>query len=104
MNQKQLQQMMAQAQKLQQEMGKMQDELGKLTVEGKAGSYVTVTMNGLLEVKGIVIAPEVVDPEDVETLQDLIMTAINDASQKAQAMAEQRRSALTGGMKIPGMF
>lgn len=101
MNAKQLQQMAAQMQK---QMAKIQEELGNTSIEGSAGSYVTVTMNGHREVKAIRIAPEVIDPEDVETLQDLILTAINDASAKAAQLAEQRMGPLTGGMKLPGMM
>ncbi|KPV49918.1 nucleoid-associated protein [Kouleothrix aurantiaca] len=101
MNPRQLQQM---AQQMQKQMAKIQEELGKETVEGTAGSYVSVTMNGHREVQGVKIAPEVVDPEDVETLQDLILTAIKDANTKAQALAEQRMGPLTQGMKMPGLF
>lgn len=101
MNPRQLEQM---ARQMQKEMMRIQEELGNTDVEGVAGSYVTVTMNGHREVKAIKLAPEVVDPEDVETLQDLIIAAINDASKKAQELAEKRLGPLTGGMKLPGMF
>ena len=101
MNQRQLQQM---AQQMQKQMAKIQEELGKEFVEGTAGSYVTVTMNGHREVKAIKLAAEVVDAEDIETLQDLIMTAISDATKKAQELSEKRLGPLTGGMKIPGLF
>ena len=101
MNPKQLQQMAAQMQK---QMAKIQEELGNETVEGKAGSYVTVTMNGHREVQSITLAPEVVDPEDIDTLQDLILSAINDASAKAQELSQKRMGPLTGGMNIPGLF
>lgn len=101
MNPRQLQQM---AQQMQKQMAKIQEELGNEKVEGTAGSYVTVTMNGHREIQSIKLAPEVVDPEDVDTLQDLIITAINDASKKAQELAEKRMGPLTGGMKVPGLF
>jgi DNA-binding YbaB/EbfC family protein len=101
MNPRQLQQM---AQQMQRQMQKIQEELANEMVEGKAGSYVTVTMNGHREVKGITLAPEVVDPEDIETLQELILTAINDANTRAQELAEKRLGPLTGGMKMPGLF
>lgn len=101
MNPKQLQQMAAQ---MQRQIAKIQEELGNETVEGKAGSYITVTMNGHREVKGITIAPEVIDPEDPDTLQDLILSAINDASAKAQELTQKRMGPLTGGMNIPGLF
>jgi DNA-binding YbaB/EbfC family protein len=101
MNPKQLQQM---AQQMQRQMAKIQEELGGEMVEGTAGSYVSVTMNGHREVQSIKLAPEVVDPEDVDTLQDLIVAAIQDANKKAQELAEKRMGPLTQGMKIPGMF
>lgn len=99
MNQRQLEQM---ARQMQKEMMRIQEELANATVEGSAGSYVTVTMNGHREIKSIKLAPEVVDPEDIETLQDLIVAAIADASKKAQELAEQRLGPLAGGMKLPG--
>jgi DNA-binding YbaB/EbfC family protein len=101
MNPRQLQQM---AQKMQQQMAKIQEELGNEIVEGTAGSYVSVKMNGHREIQSITISPEIVDPEDVETLQDLIVTAVQDASKKAQELNEKRLGALTGGMKLPGLF
>jgi DNA-binding YbaB/EbfC family protein len=101
MNPRQLQQM---AQQMQRQMAKIQEELGNELVEGSAGSYVMVTMNGHREIRSIKLAPDVVDPEDIETLQDLIMTAINDASKKAQELSEKRIGAITGGMKIPGLM
>lgn len=101
MNPKQLQQM---AQQMQRQMAKIQEELGNEMVEGTAGSYITVTMNGHREVQGIKIAPEVVDPDDIDTLQDLLLAAINDASAKAQDLAQKRLGPLTGGMNIPGLF
>ena len=101
MNPRQLQQM---AQQMQRQMQKIQEELGNEIVEGTAGSYVSVTMNGHREIRSIKLAPEVVDPEDIETLQDLIVAAIEDASKKAQELAEKRLGPLTGGMKMPGLF
>ncbi len=97
MNPRQLQQM---AQQMQRQMQKVQEELAVATVEGSAGGgAINVTMNGHRELQAIVIAPEVVDPTDVEMLQDLLMVAINDATKKAQALAEQKMGPLTGGMK-----
>ncbi|HEY3228539.1 MAG TPA: YbaB/EbfC family nucleoid-associated protein [Roseiflexaceae bacterium] len=101
MNPRQLQQM---AQQMQRQMAKIQEELGNEIVEGTAGSYVSVTMNGHRDVQSIKLAPEVVDPEDIDTLQDLIVAAIQDASKKAQELSEKRMGALTGGMKLPGLF
>jgi nucleoid-associated protein EbfC len=101
MNPRQLQQM---AQQMQRQMAKIQEELGNEIVEGTAGSYVSVTMNGHRDVQSIKLTPEVVDPEDIDTLQDLIVAAIQDASKKAQELSEKRMGALTGGMKLPGLF
>jgi len=102
MNPRQLQQM---AQKMQQQMAKIQEELGETTVEGSAGGgAVVVTMNGHREVQGITLTKDVVDPDDIEMLQDLLLAAINDASKKAQELAEKRMGPLTQGMKIPGLF
>ncbi len=101
MNPRQLQQM---AQQMQRQMAKIQEELGNEIVEGTAGSYVSVTMNGHRDVQSIKLAHEVVDPEDIDTLQDLIVAAIQDASKKAQELSEKRMGALTGGMKLPGLF
>ena len=104
MNQRQLQQMAQQMQQMQRKMEKVQEELANETVEGSAGSYVSVTMNGHRDLLSIKLAPEVVDSDDIETLQDLIVAAINDASKKAQELSEKRMGALTGGMKMPGLF
>jgi DNA-binding YbaB/EbfC family protein len=97
MNQNMMRQMQARLQK-------MQEELEGKTVEASAGGgAVTVVVNGQLRVKSVTIDPEVVDPEDVEMLQDLVTAATNEALGKAQEMATQQLSALTGGLKIPGM-
>lgn len=92
---------LAQAQEM---LTKAQQELAERTVEGTAGGgTVTVTMSGDQKIKGIELAPEVVDPEDVEMLQDLIMAAISDASEKASALQEESFGAITGGLNIPGL-
>ena len=97
--------MMAQLQQMQNKLVKAQEELGTLTVEGSAGGgAVRVTMNGHRELRDIVIAPEAVDPEDVETLQDMVTAAFNDASKKAQDLSESKLGGLTGGMSIPGLY
>ena len=103
MNPRQLQQM---AQQMQRQMQKIQEELAVTVVEGSAGGgVVSVKMNGHRELQSITISPDVVDPNDIEMLQDMLMAAINDASKKAQDLAEQRMGPLTGGMKgIPGLF
>lgn len=98
-------QMMKQVKKMQEQMMKAQEELGNKTVEGTAGGgVVTVTANGHKKITNIVIKPEAVDPDDIEMLQDLVMTAVNDAMAKAEEMASQDMGKLTGGLKIPGLF
>jgi DNA-binding YbaB/EbfC family protein len=92
------------AMKMQQQMAKIQEELGSTDVTGSAGSYVTVVVNGHGEMKSITIDKQIVDPNDIDTLQDLVLTAVQDATSKAKALSESRMGALTGGMKIPGLF
>ncbi len=97
--------MMAQIQRMQNQLAKAQEELATLTVEGTAGGgAVKVTMNGHRELRSIAIAPEAVDPEDVETLEEMITAAFNDASKKAQDLSESKLGGLTGGLNIPGLF
>lgn len=97
--------MMKQMKKLQDQMVKAQDELKDKKVEGKAGGgVVTVVVNGHKEVKDITIKPEAVDPDDIEMLQDLILTAVNDAMKQVDDMTGQQMGKLTGGMNIPGLF
>jgi len=97
--------MVKQAQKLQAKMMRLQQELADKTVETSAGGgMVQVVANGRQQVISIHIEKEVVDPEDVEMLQDLILAAVNDALSKAQEMVSSEMGKLTGGMNIPGMF
>ncbi len=97
--------MIRQAQKMQEEMLKAQEELGEKTVEASVGGgVVTVVANGKKEIVELTIKPEAVDPEDVEMLQDLIMSAVNEAMRKADDMATSSMSKITGGMSIPGLF
>lgn len=97
--------MMKQAQKLQSQMLKMQEELGGKTVEATAGGgMVRVTANGKQQIVSIQIEPEVVNPEDVEMLQDLVTAAVNDALIKSQQLASAEMSKLTGGFNIPGLM
>ena len=93
-----------QIQQLQAKLMKVQEDLGKETVEASVGGVVTVTMTGHHEVRAIKIDPAAVDPEDVESLEDALVTAFNAALEKASALAQERMGALTGGMRIPGMF
>lgn len=98
-------QMMKQVKKMQEQMLKAQEELGSKTVEGSAGGgVVTVTANGHKKIMNIVIKPEAVDPEDVDMLQDLVLTAVNDALNQADELANKDMGKYTGGMKIPGLF
>ncbi len=89
---------------LQSGMEGMKDELAKKTVEGAAGGgAVQVVVNGNQELVSIKIAPEAVDPEDVEMLQDLVMAAINQAVLKSKDIQQESINALTGGMKLPNL-
>ncbi|EFM09587.1 conserved hypothetical protein [Paenibacillus curdlanolyticus YK9] len=100
-----MQHMMKQVKKMQEQMLKAQEELGTKTIEGSAGGgVVNVKVNGHKQVLSITIKPEVVDPEDIEMLQDLVITAVNDALAKAEEMANEDMGKYTGGMKIPGLF
>ena len=96
--------LMKQAQQMQARMAKMQEEVGKRTVEASAGGgMVKVVANGKQEILSIVMEPEVVDPDDIEMLQDLVLAAVNQALREAQAMMTDEMSKLTGGLKIPGL-
>ncbi|NLW45321.1 MAG: YbaB/EbfC family nucleoid-associated protein [Syntrophomonadaceae bacterium] len=97
--------MLKQAQKIQQEMARLQEELKEKTVEASAGGgVVEVTVNGQQELLAIKIKPEVVDPEDVEMLQDLILAAVNEGLRKSREMVANEMSKITGGLNIPGLF
>ncbi len=94
-----------QAQQMQKRLLEAQAALAEEVVEGTAGGgMVRVEMNGHQKVLGLTIDPAVVDPEDVEMLQDLIVAAFNEAQEKAQELAAERVSAVTGGLKIPGLM
>ena len=96
--------MMKQAQKLQKKMLKMQEELALKTVEVSAGGgMVKVVATGGQKISSISLEKEVVDPEDVEMLEDLILAAVNDALNKSQEMVSAEMGKLTGGMGLPGM-
>jgi DNA-binding YbaB/EbfC family protein len=98
-----MQQLMKQAQKMQQQMAAAQAELAETEVSGTAGGgLVTVTVSGTGDVLGVKIDPSVVDPEDVETLEDLIMLAVREASDAAKALTEKKLGPLTGGLGLPG--
>lgn len=96
--------MMSQAKKMQQEMGKIQEESRKKTVEASAGGgMVTVTANGAMEIIAIKIDREVVNPDDIEMLQDLIVAAINEALRQAQKIVSDEMGKITGGLNLPGL-
>jgi len=96
--------MMKQAQQLQSKMLKLQEELADKTVESSSGGgMVKVIANGRQQILSIQIEKEVVDPDDVEMLQDLVLAAINDALAKAQEMVSSEMGKLTGGLNIPGL-
>ena len=91
--------------KMQEDMANKQAELEACEYDvNVGGGVVTVTMNGKKEIEEIVLKPEVVDPDDIETLQDLIMVAVNDAIKQADDMMTEGMSELTGGLNIPGLF
>lgn len=97
--------MMQQAQMMQQRMQQIQEEVEKKSVTATSGGgVVTVKMSGKKEIEEIILKPEVVDPDDIETLQDLIMVAVNDAIKQADAMLSDGLSEITGGLNIPGLF
>lgn len=92
-------------QQMQNKMAKIQQELEETEIEGSAGGgVVKATANGQRELQSIKIDPSAVDPEDVEMLEDLVLTAVQDAMEKAAALSEEKMGALTGGMKIPGLM
>ena len=96
--------MMKQAQKLQKKMLKTQEELAKKTVETSAGGgMVKVIANGSQKIESIVLEKEIIDPDDVEMLQDLVLAAVNDALNKSQEMVSKEMGKLTGGLNIPGL-
>jgi DNA-binding YbaB/EbfC family protein len=96
--------MMKQVQKMQADLARIQEELKEKTAEGTAGGgVVKVTVNGHQEILAVKIAPEAVDPDDVEMLQDLIIAAVNDALRKCQDMISKEMGKVTGGLNIPGL-
>jgi len=94
-----------QAQRMQQQIARVQDQMGDREIEATSGGgAVTATVNGKQELVSLVISPEAVDPEDVETLQELVMTAVNLAMENAQEMVQTEVNKITGGLSIPGLF
>lgn len=100
-----MQKMMKQVQKMQADMARLQEELAQRTVEASSGGgMINVVVNGKQEVMSIKIKPEVVDPDDVEMLEDLLVAAVKEAMRKSQEMVAEEMNKITGGIKIPGMF
>jgi DNA-binding YbaB/EbfC family protein len=92
-------------QQVQQMQAQMQQRMAELRVEGSAGGgMVKATVNGAKELLSIAVDKEAVDPNDVEMLQDMIVAAVNEASRKVDEEMSSQVSAMTGGMKIPGLF
>ena len=97
--------MIRQAQKMQQEMLKAQEEIEQTEFEATAGGgAVSVKMTGKKELSEVIIQPEACDPDDIEMLQDLIITAVNDVISKVDEANNAKMSKLTGGINIPGLF
>lgn len=96
---------MKQAQQMQAKMARVQQELEKKEIEATAGGgMVTARVNGKQELLSLKIEKDVVDPEDVEMLQDLVLAAVNEAIKQSQQMIQQEMGKVTGGMNIPGLF
>ena len=96
---------MKQAKKMQERMAQLQDDLASKTVDATAGGgMVSVTVNGKFELLSIKIEKEVVNPEDVDMLQDLVVAAVNEGIRKAQEMAASEMGKITGGLQIPGLM
>jgi len=104
MSKKMLGDLMKQAQKIQQEMSRIQEEVKKKTVEASSGGgMVVATANGAMEIVSIRIEKDVVNPDDIEMLQDLIVAAVNEALRRAQQMVAEEMSKVTGGLNIQGL-
>ncbi|MFC1909843.1 YbaB/EbfC family nucleoid-associated protein [Chloroflexota bacterium] len=94
-----------QAQQLQARLAKAQEELGNLILEASSGGgAVKITIDGQQKIRSVKILPEVLNVEDVELLEDLVLTAINEAMAKSQEAASKQLGAITGGLKIPGLM
>ncbi|MBE7036553.1 MAG: YbaB/EbfC family nucleoid-associated protein [Ruminococcaceae bacterium] len=97
--------MMQRVQQMQEEMERVQNEISESTVEATAGGgAVSVVMKGSHELVSVKLKPEIVDPDDIEMLEDLIVAAVNEAEKKASEMMEEGMAGITGGLNIPGLF
>ena len=100
-----MQGLMKQAQKMQKQMAEMQEQLASKTLEvSSGGGAIKVTVNGEKQLTGLIISPEVVDPDDVEMLQDLVISAVNEAFRQMEESVAGQMSKITGGMNLPGLF
>ena len=98
-------QVMRQVKELQAKLAQAQEELGNVEIEGTAGGgAVTVVVDGHQNALSVKISPDAVDPDDISLLEDLVLTAINEAIRKSQETAQERLGALTGGLRIPGLM
>ncbi len=94
-----------QAQELQAKLAKAQQELANMTTEvSSGGGVIKIVIDGQQRIRSVNISPEVINAEDSELLEDLVMTAVNEAIRKSQELAASHLSSLTGGLKIPGLF
>lgn len=104
-NKVQMQSMLKKARKMQEDVQKAQEEVKKQTVDVTVGGgAVTLTMNGDKQITALKISKDAIDPEDPEMLEDLITTAVNEASRKADEMAKKVMQQVTSGLGLPGMF
>ena len=95
--------LMKKAQKMQKDMAEVQEKLGELSVEGSSGGgMVKTVVSGKGDLKSLKIDASLVDPSDVEVLEDLIIAAVNDGKSKAEALAGEEMKKVTGGLKLPG--
>lgn len=100
-----MKQMMRRAQKMQKELNKAQEEIATMSFEATAGGgMVTAVASGDMAITSLTIDPDAVDPEDVEMLQDMVVAAVNEALRGVSELSNQRMSAVTGGMNIPGLM
>ena len=100
-----MQQLMKQAQKMQKQMEEAQENLKNISMEVSAGGgAIKVTINGEKQITDLVISPDVVDPDDVEMLQDLVISAVNEAIRQVEDASNSQMSKITGGMNMPGLF
>lgn len=100
-----MQSMLKQAQKMQEDMAQKQEELETREYDISAGGgVVNVKINGKKEILAVKLSPEIVDPDDIETLEDLIVAAINEAIKKVEAVSAEEMQQITGALNLPGMF